>query len=201
MRRRRERKKYMSKPLLHIIPARFRVDEAYLAGYQVATMDFPFQRAVDAFLSSIKQIRNGKDLEYDERPPYSRLNTVLLALSPALVHAFEERWNPETKRLERQALVLASVPRPTPDQIGQVVQVWGQQWAEHSFGSEIQGPAADAYQTFLEHLKQPDEDWREVDARTLLTHLDAEKRLSYRAIPSLLAALVARRSTVVNGRL
>ena len=84
------------------------------------------------FLDSMKQFMSN---DTDKTPPYRRLNTVLTALAPTLVHPFLARTNVDTKLSERQMLVVGIdvAHRPKPEQISDLASQWGKQWGYSSF--------------------------------------------------------------------
>jgi hypothetical protein len=87
----------MAKQQSPILPARFQLNEEKLKEFTVSVLDFPFQSAIDRFISAIQMIR-GKKLWYNEYPPYRTLNDVLLLLTPTLIHAFEKQWDANKDR-------------------------------------------------------------------------------------------------------
>ena len=195
----------MAKQLFHIVPMRFLIDETYLRDFAVSVLQFPYQQACTDFVEDMKQLHlNGK--EEMENPPYRRLNTVLTAMAPTLAHAFEYQRNTDTGQYERQMLVVGTdvSNRPTLEQISDVANEWGIQWAQDRFTQEISGAGRYAHQRLLDRLKQPAHDWREVDAASLLLNLNTGTRLGFHAIPSIIATLLvqesARKPPIINGR-
>ena len=135
-------------------------------------------------------------------PPYRRLNTVLTALAPTLAHPFVARRNVDTQLSERQMLVVGTdvTHRPKPEQISDLMYEWGKQWGDGSFKKIVEGVGRDAHQRFLERLQQPVQQWQEMDAASLFLNLEAGTQTGYRAIPSVLASLMAGRQSRIHGK-
>lgn len=193
----------MDKHLFSIVPMRFLIDEAYLRRFAVSALSFPYQRACDKFRDAMKllHVHNKNSNDYVDAAPYRRLNATMTAMAPTIAHAFERYWNSETHQLERKMLVASTDTshRPTLEHISDLTYEWGNLWAQHSFKQEIAGIGKHAYQQFLEQLQQQTSTWDEIDAASLLRHLDSGIRLGYNAIPSVIATLfVERESTIHN---
>lgn len=182
-----------------IVPMRFRIDEAYLRDLAVSSLNFAYEQDCKDFLESMKQFLSR---DHPEEPPYRRLNTVLNALAPTLAHPFIPQWNAETRRSERQMLVVGIdvERRPRPEQLSDLTYEWGKQWGQTSFDKVIKGAGRDAYQRLLDRLQEPAQDWQEADAASLFLHLDSGTRTGYQAIPSVLASLLAGKQSIIHGR-
>lgn len=182
-----------------IIPMRFRIDEAYLRGLAVSASVFAYEQECENFLNSMRQFMSD---DINKKPPYRRLNTVLTALAPTLAHPFITCFNGDTKRSERQMLVVGTdvARRPKPEQISDLAYEWGKQWGYGAFRKIVEGTGKDAHQRLLDHLKQPIQQWQEMDAASLFQNLEAGTRTGYRAIPSVLASLMAGRQSYIHGR-
>ncbi len=182
-----------------IVPMRFRIDEAYLRGLAVSFSNFAYEQDCRNFLDSMKQFSSR---DHPEEPPYRRLNTVLTALAPTLAHPFILRRNADTERSERQMLVVGIdvERRPRPEQMSDLTYEWGKQWGQNSFEKVVKGAGRDAYQRLLDSLQQPVQDWQETDAASLFLNLDGGTRTGYRAIPSVLASLLAGKQSNIHGR-
>lgn len=58
--------------------ARFKLNPEKLKDYSVAILKFPFEEALNDFMQAVRDIRaNGKELDWEELPPFSSLNDVL----------------------------------------------------------------------------------------------------------------------------
>jgi hypothetical protein len=182
-----------------IIPLRFRIDETYLRDKEVSISRFAYEQACKDFLDSMQQLSSRN---HPENPPYRRLNTVLTALAPTLAHPFESYRNTDTGHSERQLLVVGEdVKRqPKAEQISDVLYEWGKQWGYQSFENEVNGAGRDAHQRLLDLLQQPAQQWHDIDAAFLFLNLDSGTQMGFKAIPSLLASLLAGRESVINGR-
>src|SRR5947209_1370607 len=173
-----------------IVPMRFRIDERYLRDLEVSFSSFAYEQDCENFLNSMKQFSSR---DHPENPPYRRLNTVLTALAPTLAHPFIKRWDANNEQYERQMLVVGTdvARRPRPEQMSDLTYEWGKQWGQSTFEQEIKGTGRDAYQRLLDRLQQPAQQWQETDAASLFLHLDSGIKTGYRAIPSVLASLLA----------
>ncbi|HZU03178.1 MAG TPA: DUF3962 domain-containing protein [Ktedonobacteraceae bacterium] len=182
-----------------IVPIRFRIDEAYLRGLAVSFSNFAYEQDCRNFLDSMKQFTSR---DHHEEPPYRRLNTVLTALAPTLAHPFIRRRNADTGQYERQMLVVGAdvEHRPKPEQLSDLTYEWGKQWGQNTFEKVIKGAGKDAYQRLLDRLREPAQYWQETDAASLFLNLDSGTRTGYRAIPSMLASLLAGKQSIINGR-
>ena len=143
-----------------IVPMRFRIDEAYLRGLAVSFSNFAYEQDCRNFLDSMKQFSSR---DHTEEPPYRRLNTVLTALAPTLAHPFIKRSNVDTRRSERQMLVVGIdvERRPRPEQMSDLTYEWGKQWGQNSFEKVVKGAGRDAYQRLVDRLQQPAQDWQD----------------------------------------
>jgi hypothetical protein len=174
-----------------IIPLRFRIDETYLRDKIVSVSHFAYEQACKDFMANMERLVSRN---HPVSTPYSRLNTVMTALMPALAHPFVYP--------ERQLLVVGEdvKRRPTAAQISDVVRQWGKQWGDQSFGSVVEGSGHDAYRRFLDRLDQPVQQWQDFDAADLFLKLSEGAQTGFRAIPSLLASLLAGRESTIHGR-
>lgn len=180
-----------------IVPMRFRIDETYLRNLAVSFSNFAYERDCLDFLDNMKRL---SPRDHPETPPYRRLNTVLTALAPTLAHPFMTFRNVDTQQLERQMLVVGVdvAYRPQPEQMSDLLYEWGNQWGKNSFAKIINGTGKDAHQRLLDRLQEPAQRWQETDAAFLFRHLDAGTRAGYRAIPSVLASLLAGQTSRIH---
>ncbi len=182
-----------------IVPMRFRIDESYLRDLAVSFSNFAYEQDCMNFLDSMKQFMSN---DTDKTPPYRRLNTVLTALAPTLVHPFLARTNVDTKLSERQMLVVGIdvAHRPKPEQISDLAYEWGKQWGYSSFKKVVEGVGRDAHQRLLDRLQRPAQQWQEMDAASLFLNLEEGTQTGYRAIPSVLASLMAGKQSHIHGK-
>lgn len=175
-----------------IIPLRFRINETFLRDKIVSISRFAYEQTCKDFQIQMERLMSRNHLT---TVPYRHLNSVMTALMPTLAHPF-------IGSPERQLLVVGEDVRrrPTADQISDVVYEWGKQWGQQSFGNEVDGAGRDAYRQFLEHLKQPLQQWQDFDAADLFLQLSAGARIGFRAIPSVLASMLAGKESTVHGR-
>src|SRR5579859_271556 len=198
----------MSQTTPKILLARFEITPEYLGESLVSTLDFPYFTAFADLISAVEtQFRDGKKLDYIDLPPYKSLNTVLCAWCPTISYAFEKQYNRVLGREVRQMLALGHNPkrRPTREQISEVVDQWARIWMDARFPDLTATSAGKAIrQKLLNQLRDPQADWQEVDARTLLDDIARDtprfNNLGYRAIPALIASYVAGTSSTINGK-
>ena len=149
-------------------------------------------------------MQNIESRNHPENPPYRRLNTVLTALAPMLAHPFVASRNVDTGHSERQLLVVGDdvKHRPKAEQISDVLYEWGKQWGYQSFENEINKheTGRDAHLRLLDCLQQPAQQWHDVDAAFLFRNLNTNTRTGFKAIPSLLASLLAGKESTINER-
>ena len=182
-----------------IIPMRFRIDESYLRGLAVSSSNFAYEQDCMNFLNSMKQFVSD---DTNKTPPYRRLNTVLTALAPTLAHPFVVLSNVDTNQPERQMLVVGTdvLRRPKPEQISDLAYEWGKQWGYGAFKKVVEGAGKDAHQRLLDRLQRPAQQWQETDAASLFLNLEGGTRTGYRAIPSVLASLLAGKQSHIHGK-
>ncbi len=92
------------------------------------------------------------------------------------------------------------VHRPKPEQISDLVYEWGKQWGYGTFKKVVEGAGRDAHQRLLDRLQQPAQQWQETDAASLFLNLEAGTQTGYRAIPSVLASLMAGKQSHIHGK-
>jgi hypothetical protein len=182
-----------------IIPMRFRIDESYLRGLAVSSSNFAYEQDCINFLNSMKQFVSD---DTNKTPPYRQLNTVLTALAPTLAHPFVVLSNVDTKQSERQMLVVGTdvLHRPKSEQISDLAYEWGKQWGYSAFKKVVEGAGRDAHQRLLDRLRRPAQQWQETDAASLFLNLEGGTRTGYRAIPSVLASLLAGKQSHIHGK-
>ncbi|HVB22970.1 MAG TPA: RNaseH domain-containing protein [Ktedonobacteraceae bacterium] len=186
-------------PSFSIVPMRFRIDETYLRNMTVSFSNFAYEQDCMHFLDSMKQFMSD---DTNKTPPYRRLNTVLTALAPTLAHPFLARYNVDTQLSERQMLVVGTdaTHRPKPEQISDLAYEWGKQWGYSSFKKVVEGAGREAHQRLLDRLQRPAQQWQERDAASLFLNLEAGTQTGYRAIPSVLASLMAGKQSHIHGK-
>lgn len=198
--------------MTHMLMARAIIDHTALEGIHVARMRFPYDTALDTFLSSILAIssrRQKRKQPFDpkEYPPFRRLNDALVATAPSLIHGFEEygrdiHWEHRgIWQKPRQLLTLTQVysdpPLWKPDiaQINDLVWVWAEQWAKDVFADEVSTRDGErALGALLHSIQNNAEGWTEsIDASTLWSAHEQDN-VAYSALPSIIAALFVEKS-------
>src|SRR5437868_373362 len=88
------------KPSEILLPARMTLNVEALNDVRFATLDFPYAKALDSFLQTLKARYNEKHnrrdnpgLDFDKKPPWRQLSQAIMACCPVLVHAFEKYGN------------------------------------------------------------------------------------------------------------
>ncbi len=189
-----------------ILLARFALNMDALKTMHVATMDFPYENALDTFMGDMIAINQARDaVAYEEYPPIRRLNDVLVGTAPVLVHGFEThgRKRPwlqsgiNTK--PRRMLALANdaddhpVWRPDSDQINDLAAVWATQWALATFSDEIaMRGGEEAVEALDENIRAAQPVWQEQTLADLWDQRETNNAV-WSALPSVLAATFTSR--------
>lgn len=194
-----------------IFLARFRPDLAELGKLKVYTLDFPYFNIIGNFLDKLVQLNPERKkrkypFTWDECPPFRQINSVLVATTPTLVHAFEEygydaNWYGHMKFKSRRLMALGVAPdgsepwRPSRTQIDEIVYEWIRLWVETKFSEELKlRGMKPAYEELLECIWAAPGDWCEY---TICELWERNDYAVYDALPSTIAALfVARRQTL-----
>src|SRR5690349_5424928 len=85
-----------------ILPMRMALQVSEDTNIHFSVLDFPFGKAMNRFLTSLRSIykqKTGENLPFYMLPPDRLLNDGLIALSPSLIQAFEGHWDWEKKRM------------------------------------------------------------------------------------------------------
>lgn len=181
---------------------RFRLRPEALAEETIAILEFPWQNAVEQFLSTIKSVRSDPKLKYKEYPPYASLNAALVALSTTLVHGFEKYSQPGQEdddenepRASRFLMVPGDSPRPRLDQLAVVIQPWLKSWTEQVFERELKdSKIRQAQQVLLESVYQPESDWETRNVWDLWP----DHPFFFQALPSVLVKYLLTQATQIN---
>ena len=64
----------------------------------------------------------------------------------------------------------------------------------------VEGVGRDAHQRLLDRLQRPAQQWQEMDAASLFLNLEEGTQTGYRAIPSVLASLMAGKQSHIHGK-
>lgn len=196
-----------------ILMARFKLNFDALKGIKVATLDFPYEAALDEFLAGVIQInpqrtrKNDHKIEYKEYPPIRCLNDVLVGSAPILVRGFEEcaqfsrTWEKShIKTKPRRMLALATdglgipVWRPSMEQLNDLAAVWAANWALNTFQEEItMRGGEELLETLDNEIRSVQAHWREMDASELWDK--KENGIVWDALPSVLATVFVERTT------
>jgi len=191
---------------MNILFARFRLNSQSLRGFRLGVMDFPYWRALHSFQRDMQQLAT------DERSsrrrvdiPWRSLNSALQVSAPMLVHPFEKYKRQDNNRWHRRALTLlqeegSDTYPPSVNDISRVVNDWAQLWIDRNFETQIRGTRGQhLYNQLVDqiHSRSEVEGWEIFDAFDLWSNPDLGHRLSWDAIPSLLASLLVSKETPV----
>lgn len=170
-----------------ILLARFKLNSEFLRDRGIAVLDFAWDAPIRKFIEHLEHAR-GKKLEHSEKPPYRSLNTTLTALAPTLVHGFEGSAG------KFQMMVFQELDHPSEEQVSWVVKEWAVHWVMKKFGEFITKGHDDLLRAFVHDLLNTNPEWREIGVSSIWQRQD---QLVYTAIPSLLAAHLAGKSSTI----
>lgn len=163
--------------------------------FEAWVLDFPFGDAVWNFKQKIENRIGDK-----RNIPYRQLSNALVTVNPSLVYGFEYT----AKNMPYRALAITQKGEkelPEPENIRHVIRAWAQLWAKQF--EEVDKIPADELQSMRMELLSainkttPDWAWRQIPNSELL---DPKNSLSYNALPSLLAASMHNRTSIIHGR-
>lgn len=175
----------MAEDTLSIMPLRFRINRSALEGLELSVLDCDWHRRLMSFMQEMAQL-DGRRIHRNIKPPYALFNTALLAMSPVVVHGLIGfQYN--------QIMALAACP--TESMVREVALGWVEQWSQKWFANVKDAARRIALSKLYEGLASSR--WRMIAANEALT----DGKLRYRAIPSLLASLLAGKQSKVGDRL
>lgn len=181
-----------------LLRCRIQVDEL-LAQSQIWTLDFPHYSAVKAFQkSAYHQVKDQVSGEYIGIP-LRELNSALMAVAPTLAHGFENGGY-------ALAVGTPNVPAccPEPAAIQHVLRAWARQWSERSYlvknmHMEERISLRDQLLDAIDNAS-PEWEWVSRKPRTLLTPFKPKEALNYDALPSLMAAFLHDKTSIIAGQ-
>lgn len=169
---------------------------------EIWTLDFPFGREIWQYKTKVEQGLRSRGERDEISVPYRQLNNALMAVSPTLTHGFE--WVPGRGCLALAVGTPASPARlPQPEDIRHVIREWAGWWTERPYIQEK--ISADERTTMRQGLMTainaplPEWSWKQVPVETLLRSFDPKESLNYQALPSLFAALLDGKTSVLDG--
>ncbi|WP_292762848.1 RNaseH domain-containing protein [Nostoc sp. NOS(2021)] len=189
-------KKDVQPPIL--LPARMNLAEDALTDFEIAVLEFPFAEIVADFCNSMEEVLS-PNRKKKVWIPYRQLNNGLLACASTLTHGFEYFDTGDYR-----ALAVGTVENPlrvpTPEQIHELVIIWVQEWTKQFDGKGKADQVNSVCDRFLENMAiiPTNWNWQPITPKTLIQNINAQKRLGYQAIPSLLATLLHGKKCVIR---
>lgn len=173
-------------------------------GFEIWTLDFPFGQAIERFKGKVQN--RLKSLGFTEyvSVPYRQLNNALLTICPTLTHGFEYAGKQKPYRALAVAVPSAPAQLPDPKNIRQVIREWALLWTKRS--SIVNNIPEDEQRTMREELiaaiNAPlnEWSWHKITANQLLQSFDSREALNYTALPSLMAALLHNKESIIHGK-
>lgn len=193
-----------------LLPARMSLDIKALSDVRFATLDFPYARALDHFVSMLKVHYQRKyDKVFDQYPPYRQLNLAIMACCPVLVHAFEKivddrRCMVAINRLAREPKTNAIIDNGDqfPDilSLRDLIETWLDHWLENTRLKELVDQVMRRErETLFAALDTPETQWQtDITLAELLKSLSEDDALGYDAIPAIIMALLHGQKTVLT---
>lgn len=169
---------------------------------EIKVLAFPFIDRVTEFDQNIKELLPEGN-EKDKRPPYRQLNNALIACAPTLTHGFEWYFDKNKNASSYRALAVGTpsnpIKVPSPEELHQLIKIWGQEWTKQYLQSENQF-IEDTCEHFIQSLEKlpQDWDWISISPEQLVRDLNSETDLGFQAIPSLLATLLHEQTCTIN---
>lgn len=179
--------------------------------YAIWTLDLPaiFQEALWQFKSDIqgrlKSVGKGENIGIPSR----QLNNALMAVFPTLVHGFEiNRMDTDRKPVYTPCVAIATSSEssqiPDPENIRHVIREWALLWLEKPYLTEHipEDERATMRSKLVVALNRPVQDWRwrRLSSSQLISSFDPKQSLNYKALPSVFAALLHGKTSIVHGR-
>jgi len=201
-----------AKPLL---PTRMSLNPEALQEVRYARLDFPYQKALDAFLDQLQKEYNAEHhveaktwLPKEKQPPFRQLNQAIMAICPVLVHAFEQydpiRSMVAINRLTRDpntgAIIDQGDQYPSADAFADLIDIWIDQWLENTGLRELVNQRMDrAFKALKAALAQPETGWQpDITLDYLIQQVDQSNPLSYNMIPAAIITLLHGQSMTLQ---
>lgn len=192
------------------LPARMDIVPEKLDQLEIAVLKFPFSTAIKNFEESLCRILDKKELESSQRPPYGILNNAILATTSSVVHGFE-KYGYESRQMlsvgepilsaNSDIIISHKFNYPSVQSLSELIRCWLDYWGEQEWLQRlIEGVAKKAWRDLLSNLDNPAAQWEKIPVKTLLNNLDAQNGIGYRAISSLLVALLHQKTSVIKGK-
>lgn len=185
------------------LPARMDLAIDSLSNMTIAVLTFPYAQEVQDFCRDIEQVSRSKKKIY---PPYRQLNNGLLACTSTLTYGFEYLETIDYVPQYRALAVgksAAELNIPTSEQIHDLIFSWARTWTEQYLKKKGNRDEIESVcDRFLDavNIFPSDWNWEYIQPQTLIKDINAQKALSYQAIPSLLATLMHEQiCTIVSG--
>ncbi len=177
---------------------RFRLQEGQLKEQRVYLLPFP-QEAVDEIENAVRTHLRKDKLEFKQRLHTATLSRVIrsLALAPYLLSAYDSRGGHP-----REIILLTEKGQSAQDilqpyMLKEIFRTWISRWLKRSFSDELSSEDIETFvNDFMDSLGDLPERWEVRDLYNLWTA--PEHGLQYAVIPSLLAALLAGSSMIIE---
>ena len=167
--------------------------------FEIWTLDFPFDREVRQFKTTVEQRINEK-----RNVPYRQLNNALIAVCPSLTHGFENAGKDNPYRALAVGVPAAPAQLPNLEHVQHIIREWAQIWTQHSDITKkipkdelvtMRGKLITAINAPLSNWT-----WKRMPANRLLNSFNPNESLNYTALPSLMAALLHGQVSAIHGK-
>lgn len=185
-----------------LLPARMTIRPEAFQNLAVAVLDMPYGTAIQNFLNKAKE-----SLDHPLTPPYTLLNSAIVACAPTVTHGFERggqnrRMMAVGKPLYDSTgqIIGSDFQYPSEEVIAQIITAWVYQWGRsRRFKHLIEGQLESIWNKLTKAISEPpDTKWREIPADRLIRDLSTEQGLAFNAIPSLLATLLHEQESFIG---
>ena len=173
-------------------------------GFEIWTLDFPFWNAIWQYKTKVENLVKDKVKSEYIGIPYRQLNNALMTVCPTLTHGFENAGKGNPRRALAVGIPSTPAQLPNPENIQHIIREWALLWTERSYivknipkneRMTMRRELITAINTF------PDDwTWRRRPANQLLTSFNPNEPLNYTALPSLMAALLHDKTSIIHGK-
>ena len=182
------------------LPARMDLAKNAFADLTIVVLMFPFTKEVQDFCDDIQGVLRSKKKIYS---PYRKLNNGLLACTSTLTYGFEKVdgiYQYRALAVGKSEDILKNIP--TPEQIHDLIFAWARTWTEQYLNQKKgnRNEIESVCDRFLDAVNIFPEDWQweYIQPATLIKDINSNNRLSYQAIPSLLATLLHEQTITIQ---
>ena len=184
--------------------------DKFIDDYEVWTLDLPviFRDAFFQFKFELEGKLKNKVSE-NIGIPIRQLNNTLIAIFPAIVHAFEyQKMDVNRKPIYTFCLAIGNTSAPAQlpelEDVRHVIREWAQLWVESKY--IVENIPADELKTMKAKLMAvintplSDWSWKRIAINQLLDTFNPNEGLNYAALPSFLAALLHGKTSNIHGK-